>query len=1166
MCIPRAVPPRRGRFRHALLFLLASAAPALAAQEQVSWEVLRPASFEAQGGATLELLPDGSLLASGGGGEREAYLLRFELPRNTLHGLRLEALDDPKLPGRGPGRGAGGNFVLSELRVLDVGRAGMKALPVTIVSATADFSQQGFPVSNAIDGDEKTGWAIGPSLGRTHTALFPFEQEMNGSSGLQFTVELVFAFGQAHSIGRFRLLGTTDAAPLQWDDDAAWEGMQERIDEAIDKGVAYLISTQELDGSWSQRQAEYPNGQTALALYTLLKQHVPATHPCVRRALEYLHAENPGKTYAMGCQLLALATLGDPEVRPWMEELVSELLDWQQGGFAYPDGAVDISNSQYGALGLWAASKAGIEIPKKAWLELARHVIGFQGGSDESPYAAAGFGYQPGGHQSGSRTTAGVGILALCEKALGPQDMKGLPIARAKQKGLAWLAKNFSAKENPRCEPGDPWVYYYLYGLERVGAFTGVTHIGGTDWYREGARFIVGEQTPKGCWTEGTAEEQANTCFAILFLSRASASATGMVESRDKEVYGSDDPAREVSLRASGDTPLTAWVSSFGAELERTWAWPAERGGGLRVRAVQFLESGEDRAPAYWKGPWSWTTRTPADGWTQSTFTAGSWAQGQGAFGDPDTGGSLVRTPWREEELWLWRSFDVDPAELVEPTLCVFHADAAARAGLVASGGARVCLFDEQLEFGGRLKGVSGTSRVTNETHDVLNGALALRVTAQQRFELQIPGWGWAIRENPRASEYRWLRYAWKSVEGGGVMVQLADSGGWSGHTVRYFAGKNVAAFEPAVCVDEHLPKEWTVVTRDLWRDCGGDALLTGIALTPMDGEALFDGFWLARTRADLPDLGRPGIAETKAVEASAPRAKTSLQVWLNDRPLWSGDLRATEHEPLVLDHPLEELLHAGPNVIAVQVKSLGAGDLFDIELRDRPLLAQIAADPSRPAGEQRLASRFSFSSPGVHAIRARVALVLDGTQAGETRASDGQPDTFWVESEPLEVRVDEALDPDLLIYAGDRARNLLRDAGAHPQASTEFAGWPAVHACDGVLANSWLCAAGDPDPALSIELDRAVRADRIQLSPIRTTRIPDGQMARAGRAEIVLNKKLRHVLEIDESNWKKSVLVLEKPLSIRHLEIRLVRDPSLPKTAKDAVGLSEVELMLAGR
>src|SRR6185436_17913392 len=126
--------------------------------------------------------------------------------------------------------------------------------------------------------------------------------------------------------------------------------------------------------------------------------------------------------------------------------------------------------------------------------------------------------------------------------------------------------------------------------------------------------------------------------------------------------------------------------------------------------------------------------------------TAGSWAEGRGAFGDPESGGSLVRTVWRESDLWLWRAFDVDPELLVEPALCVFHANAAARAGLAESGGARVCLFDEQADFGARLHGVNGTSRVTNESEDVLQGSLALRVTAQQRHEAQIPGWGWAIR------------------------------------------------------------------------------------------------------------------------------------------------------------------------------------------------------------------------------------------------------------------------------------------------------------------------------------------------------------------------------------------------------------------------------------
>jgi hypothetical protein len=43
-------------------------------------------------------------------------------------------------------------------------------------------------------------------------------------------------------------------------------------------------------------------------------------------------------------------------------------------------------------------------------------------------------------------------------------------------------------------------------------------------------------------------------------------------------------------------------------------------------------------------------------------------------------------------------------------------------------------------------------------------------------------------------------------------------------------------------------PREWTVVTRDLWGDFG-DFTLTGIAPTAMGGAALFDRIELLQIR-----------------------------------------------------------------------------------------------------------------------------------------------------------------------------------------------------------------------------------------------------------------------------------------------------------------------------
>jgi hypothetical protein len=134
---------------------------------------------------------------------------------------------------------------------------------------------------------------------------------------------------------------------------------------------------------------------------------------------------------------------------------------------------------------------------------------------------------------------------------------------------------------------------------------------------------------------------------------------------------------------------------------------------------------------------------------------------------------------------------------------------------------------------------------------DCFSGVCCLKVAGYQCYRSNIPGWGFPVVEKPRAGEYRYLRFAWKRPEGNGIMVQLSLSGGmdWG----RYFAGQNTVGFYPALQIGTKPPREWEVVTRDLFADFGGVPFnLTGFAFTSMDGVALFDHVYLGRTIEDL--------------------------------------------------------------------------------------------------------------------------------------------------------------------------------------------------------------------------------------------------------------------------------------------------------------------------
>jgi len=82
-------------------------------QKEVAWQPLKPSKFHAKSGSQLKLLDDGSLLVAAGA-KTDVTTLEQPLAPGRFTALRLEALPDDSLPGRGPGL-AGGNFVVSRV-------------------------------------------------------------------------------------------------------------------------------------------------------------------------------------------------------------------------------------------------------------------------------------------------------------------------------------------------------------------------------------------------------------------------------------------------------------------------------------------------------------------------------------------------------------------------------------------------------------------------------------------------------------------------------------------------------------------------------------------------------------------------------------------------------------------------------------------------------------------------------------------------------------------------------------------------------------------------------------------------------------------------------------------------------------------------------------------
>lgn len=170
-----------------------------------AWVPLVPTAFHSLVGATGTITADGTVMVAGAKGQ-DTYTLTAALPAGgALQRLRLEVLPDPALPAGGPGRAGNGNFVLSELRLkVAAAGGGEPATPVRLVGVTADYSQGGWNIAGAIDGNPETGWGVAGGIGSRHAAVFEVAKEppVLGGATVSIAVEQQYADG-VHSLGKF---------------------------------------------------------------------------------------------------------------------------------------------------------------------------------------------------------------------------------------------------------------------------------------------------------------------------------------------------------------------------------------------------------------------------------------------------------------------------------------------------------------------------------------------------------------------------------------------------------------------------------------------------------------------------------------------------------------------------------------------------------------------------------------------------------------------------------------------------------------------------------------------------------------------------------------------------------------------------------------------------
>ena len=317
--------------------------------------------------------------------------------------------------------------------------------------------------------------------------------------------------------------------------DASEKTLDERIDEAVAKGVQYLWNQQKSDGRWEPFSQDvlvrgkivrgyfkHPAGNSAIAAYALLESGVSSHEERMAKALDWLGRQSITKTYTLGLRANVWRAANRTTKGKYKARLAKDARQlgnstkngaYGHNSFGRPDrtATVDHWNSQYAVLGIWAAHRDNVEVPVKYWQMVMRHWEQTQGPDGGWPYKPKSTDlHQRGSH--GTMTAGGVASLFVCFDMLhagkfitcgGKIDYK--PIAR----GLEWFDKWFEKTIGTVA-------YDYLYGVERVGLASGHKYFGTINWFETGARMLLEHQDDTGRWGNDVSE----TAFALLFLAR----------------------------------------------------------------------------------------------------------------------------------------------------------------------------------------------------------------------------------------------------------------------------------------------------------------------------------------------------------------------------------------------------------------------------------------------------------------------------------------------------------------------------------------------------------------------------------------------------------------------------------------------------------------------
>jgi hypothetical protein len=325
------------------------------------------------------------------------------------------------------------------------------------------------------------------------------------------------------------------------------------LDDAVRGGMAFLKEKALKFGAESKTDE--------LLLWTWLQAGLPENDPEFQSLLKGVLDKKLEKTYHVSLMAMALEDLDRAKYQKRIAQCAQFLLDNQcaNGQWHYGEPSIfveevdvpppqpkskavrkvvvtrkregpaagDNSNSMYAMLGLRACHDAGIVIPRATIEKAAKWWRDAQTRTAPKATLAAAEGWCYSRHDHkpyGSMTAGGVGSLVICDYILNMDWKKDANVLA----GMEWLSKNFSVAYNPGPYEhaamemnSQHQYYYYMYALERAAILYGVEQIGGNYWFAKGTLALVDAQKEDGSWRSKTGDPTADTCFAILFLRKA---------------------------------------------------------------------------------------------------------------------------------------------------------------------------------------------------------------------------------------------------------------------------------------------------------------------------------------------------------------------------------------------------------------------------------------------------------------------------------------------------------------------------------------------------------------------------------------------------------------------------------------------------------------------